>query len=468
MVSSTNNNFSVYGIWGQVADTPTPLTSAENMTITVEKGNAVSATHAGRGLVAGIYAQGDVESLSVNNYGTIAVTRGPQTIGTIATATTTSTTVNIPTVPNVTPTPTPTISSGNLGIAAAIYNNEEEVELEIIHNFRTGVIEATGQFTAAIYSRANALLIVNDEGGIIRNNSPDGGGVAISVNDGRIQDDGPEDATTPTVREVKYAKAFIDNSGEIDGDIQILDSNGLANMGARVAGIDPLLITSQTDRRDSVIDNSGAINGNIYLGAGNHILTNEASATIDGSIDVDQRRTFAAPINSTANPSLPFSISLAGKPSTEAGDDEDDESGTTYSTYADFLAANPEHHFEFDSAGVLTGNLTVRTATPGSGSMASTVELRTHITGSGTGSTLLHPSTNSGFIGGTLSIGKDGVTPNGQNITVSTIAQTTTLTPVIDLTVRNDETFLVARHLFGTDLPTVLETPSSLTGRGIR
>ena len=41
---------------------------------------------------------------------------------------------------------------------------------------------------------------------------------------------------------------------------------------------------------------------------------------------------------------------------------------------------------------------------------------------------------NSGYIDGTLSIGKDGTTSNGQGITVSTIATTTTLKPVIDST----------------------------------
>lgn len=87
----------------------------------------------------------------------------------------------------------------------------------------------------------------------------------------------------------------------------------------------------------------------------------------------------------------------------------------------------------------------------------STVLLEPHIIGTGAGSTLLTPSEHSGYIDGTLAIGKDGVTANGPNITQSTIATTTTLAPVIDSTVRNNETFLVARHLFGTDLPTVTE-----------
>lgn len=434
-LTAANVGFGVYGIWGQAGDPPVFPNAATEFTINNSEGSTIGVSNAGRGLTAGIYAQGDVEAFTVNNAGTISIIRGPQDVVTNAGGTVT-----------VRPTGS-AFAAGPLGIAAGIYNNEEEVELETINNLQTGLIQASGLLTAAIYSRANALVIVNE--GTIKNTTGNGS-AAIATYDGRIQTDGPEGASPATQRIVTYGKTFLDNYGTITGDIQVVEQANNQYMASILGGYD-LSTADQTNRRDSEILNDRTITGNIYLGAGSHVLTNTENGTITGNILVDQRRGITAPTPTA----LPFSISVATRPEA-GGDDDDDAAAPGYTSYADFVAANPDHHFELDNAGVLTGNVTVLTyAGPNTNSRPpSTIELRPHITGSGSGSTLLNPSENSGFIEGTLAIGTG--TPL-VGVTTSTIAATTTLAPVIDHGVHDGDWFLVARTLFGSGLPTVEE-----------
>lgn len=432
VLTITNNNFSVYGIWGQVAGSP-PVSPTNVTEFSVDNFGTISVSHAGRGLVAGIYAQGDVEEFTVNNYGAISVTRGPQTVVSVSAAGAVT----------VKPNNDSTLQ-GTLGIAAGIYNNEEEVETEIVNNY--GTIKATGQLTAGIYSRANSLLIENY--GTIE--AVPGVGIvnaAIATYDGRIQADGPEGVTPATTRVVTYGKTFLDNYGTINGDIQVIEQANLSFMGALLGGID-LSLAAQTNRRDSEILNANIINGNVYLGAGNHVLTNTQDGEITGNIVVDQRRAITPPTPTA----LPFAISVASRPEGEGGDDDDDDDplADTYSSYVEFVAAIPDHHFEFDNAGVVDGNVTVFTNLAGT---ASTIELRPHITGDGAGSSADAPSTESGYITGTLAIG-EGTWAGG--VTTSKI-DATTMTPVIDSVVRSGEWFLVAQTLYGSELPTIVE-----------
>lgn len=433
-LSTTNVNYGVYGIWGQVGGSaPTGPNNATEFS--VNNYGTISTLHAGRGLVASVYAQGDVENFTVNNYGTISVERGTQQIASISAAG--AVTVN----PNGN-----AALQGTLGIAAGIYNNEEEVEAEIINNY--GTIQAKGQLTAGIYSRANGLLIQNygtieavAEAGIVN--------AAIATYDGRIQGDGPEGAATPTHRVVTYGKTFLDNYGTINGDIQVIEQTNLSFMGAKLGGID-LALTAQNERRDSEIFNSGTINGNIYLGLGNHVFTNTAEGKITGDIVVDQRRANNPP---AAN-ALPFSISVAERPVVGAGDDDDDDDDNGvkggYSSYADFIAANPYHTFVFDNAAALNGNVTVFTSLAGT---PSSISLQPHITGTGAGSNANDPSKESGYIAGTLAIG-EGTWTGG--VTTSKIASTTTLKPVIDYVVNDGNWYLVAQTLVGSELPTII------------
>ncbi len=432
VLTTTNNNFGVYGIWGQVNGDP-PVFPTNATEFTINNTGTISAMHAGRGLVAGIYAQGDVESFTVNNYGNITVERGPQTY------------VSVTAAGAVTVKPNDDAAlQGTLGIAAAIYNNEEEIETEVVNNY--GLIQATGQLTAGISSRANSLLIENY--GTIE--AVAGAGIvnaAIATYDGRIQTDGPEGVSPPTNRVVTYGKTYLDNFGTITGDIQVVEQSNISYMGALLGGID-LALTAQSNRRDSEILNDGIITGNIYLGTGNHVLTNTEDGEITGNIIVDQRRAVTAPTPTA----LPFAISVASRPSAEGGDDDDDDDlGETFSSYADFVAAIPDHHFELDNAAVIDGDVTVFTALS---STPSTIELRPHITGAAGIGTLDDPSLNSGYIAGNLAVG-EGTWTGG--VTTSKIDTTTTISPVIDYVVRDGAWYMVAQTLTGTALPTIDE-----------
>jgi uncharacterized protein with beta-barrel porin domain len=418
---NTRNTYSVYGVRASLDDGEFEIENEGNIT----------AVHNGVGNVAAIGAIGDVGELSVVNFGSISVTRGTFTV-------TTNTAASLQGNAGV--------GAANLGVAAAIYNNEEEMELLVVTN--SGEISASGTLTAGIYSRANGLIVVNEEDGVI--SATGDGSAAISSHDGNYQTD--EDG----FRQYIVGNSVIVNEGEINGDIQVVDANGLRYMASRLAGYDPLTLTSQANRRDSTIINSGEITGNIYLGAGNHVLINTEEGEIEGDIDVDQRRNFTYTVN---NPnSLDVQIYRGGEgPADDDDGGDDDDEGTTsqvFDSISDFLDALPAHHFEFDFAGEVDGNVGVHTnVTSGD----STIVLRPHITGSGAGSDIDNPSEESGHITGTLAIGYDGVTSNGYGITLSSIDTTTTLTPVIDSVVHSGEWFLVAQNLFGALLPTVEE-----------
>ena len=178
--------------------------------------------------------------------------------------------------------------------------------------------------------------------------------------------------TTPCTHSYFIGNTVIENTGSILGDtvsqgaaaIQIGEPNSLRWAASRVsegagAPYDPLTITSQAGRRDSTIINSGTITGNIYLGAGNHVFQNSEEGQVTGSIDVDQRRVLT--YNTGAVPAgYQLQVFRAGE---AGGDDDDDEGGggQVFTSLADFLAAIPDHHFEFDNAAPLIGNVTVHT-----------------------------------------------------------------------------------------------------------
>jgi uncharacterized protein with beta-barrel porin domain len=185
------------------------------------------------------------------------------------------------------------------------------------------------------------------------------------------------------------------------------------------------------------------------------VFVNTAEGEITGNIDVDQRRDFSYVVT---NPnSFPLEVFRAG------GDDDDDGGSVpVFSSVADFLAAFPDHYFQFDNAALLGGNLSVHTNVTGGPDHTSKIELLPHVLGSGPGSSFNNPSENIGYIDGTLAVGIDGITANGRNITQSTIAATTTVTPVLDHFVRDGDWYLVARTLFRDDLPQLTPEDSYL------
>lgn len=426
------NTFAVFGI---------ATTDIDDSEWTIKNEGSITAVHNGVGQLAAIGILGDAGEVSVVNEGTLSITRGPITLATNTAASLTATSPG---------------GTGTLSNAAAIWIQEEENESLAVENEDGGVISANGKLTAGIFTRGAFLSVENEEGGVI--SATGDGSIAIGAHNGTDQED--EDG----VHKYFIGNTVIVNEGEVSATgagsaaIQIVDGNGLRWAASRLtdtgsgydAGIASL---NQLGRRDSTIINSGEITGNIYLGAGNHVFVNTAEGQVTGNLDVDQRRDFNYSVNNPS--SLPLQVFRAGEGPAEGDDDDDDDEGApsrVFNSVSDFLAAIPDHHFEFDNAAPFIGNVTVHTNVTGTTGAPSTVELRPHITGSGAGSTLATPSLNSGYIDGTLAIGNDGGT-NGPNVTTSTIAATTTLAPVIDHVVHNGETFLVARHLLGTDLP---------------
>ena len=181
------------------------------------------------------------------------------------------------------------------------------------------------------------------------------------------------------------------------------------------------------------------------------MFQNSEEGQVSGNIDVDQRRSLTYTVGAIS-PGYQLQVFRAG----EGGGDDDDDGPAprVFTSLADFLAAIPDHHFEFDNAAPLIGNVTVHTYNGAAvNNSQSTVLLEPHVTGTGIGSSFNAPSLNSGYISGTLAIGNDGA--NGQGITNSTIATTTTLTPIIDSVVHSGEWFLVAQTLFGAQVPVI-------------
>ncbi len=129
-----------------------------------------------------------------------------------------------------------------------------------------GVIEATGQYTSAMFVRAVELEVVNY--GIIRNNS---GAIAISAHGGAAGEHG---------------ELEIENFGTITGDILAVDANALRYWAVEAQHQTGVTLNNQAGVRDSEIENHGTITGNIYLGSGTHEIEN--GGTITGNILVDQ------------------------------------------------------------------------------------------------------------------------------------------------------------------------------------
>ena len=317
----------------------------------INNAGSINASHAGVGGLTGIDGGGAVTNLTVNNSGTIAINRtSTLTIGT-----------NSATSLKATTSTSSALSEQSIGSAGAVYA-QEELEAITINNTHTGLIEATGNFTPAIYLRAGEQTIVND--GIIRTNTSNGFAIG-SVSDGG-----------------EIRTLDLTNNGTITGDILAVNGNAVRWYTLSTLGTldNRLNINSNWGQLDSTIDNTGTITGNLYFSNGAHELTNEDGATLTGNIDVDQRNTIAS----------------GQTPSVSIGE-------FTLSTTV--VGAKI---FTFENAGTYTGDITIRTATStalGAGkTRTSRITLIPTITGSATGSSLAAPSTNIAGMGSVLTI----------------------------------------------------------------
>lgn len=377
----------------------------------INNSGTIRASHAGVGGLTGIDGGGAVTSLTINNSGTIAINR-TSTL-TLADNSATSLTVTTST--------SGSLIKQSLGSAAAVYS-QEELESITLNNDASGVIEATGNFTPAVYLRAGEQSIVNE--GIIRSNTANGFAIGSVSDSGEIRTLG------------------LDNSGTITGDILAVNGNAVRWYTLSTLGTidNRLAINSNWGQLDSTISNSGTITGNLHYSNGTHELTNTEGATLTGNIDVDQRNTTCTGC-SNANPG-DYTVRTAGT-----------------NTSGDFTVVGSKT-FTFENAGDFNGDLTVRTQSSTvvgldkTVTSSSQITLIPTITGTGEGSSQASPSDNISGMGNTLKIW-DGAT--------SSIAATTTLKPTVaeGVFLKSGEWFKVANTLYGDALPQV-EAASAL------
>lgn len=350
----------------------------------------------------------------------------------------------------------------NVEIVAGVLFGED-VEEGVVNNEEGATIKATGPLAAGIFSRNGGSVVINNEGTIeYASTAAGGGGVAISHNNAGEWEEEPDDTASLT-----QGVITVNNAGDIKGDIQVVDAaegTAIRYMAARLpgAGYDPQLIEGH--RSDSIINNGGDIDGNIYLGSGNHVINNAAGGEIEGDISVDMRRNYdytTVPAGLSAFPKQ--WVYVVGSSGEEEEEDEGEEAeGEVFTNLNDFLEAHPDHSFSFENAGTYKGNITVVTGTNTTGGRY-TVEIAPHIFGPG--GTFATPSENSGFIDGRLAIGAGSFdTASGKYVVTdaqSTVGQSgpggadVSVRPVIDYLVKTGDWYLVAREFAGTDLPEI-------------
>ncbi|RUP00542.1 autotransporter outer membrane beta-barrel domain-containing protein [Hyphomicrobium sp.] len=439
-------------------------TEAEGEYAVNNSGN-INITSGARGQAYGITGNGDVESLTVTNSGSIKVNR---TLSDSDVRQITSAAINITNNPNNGTTGN-NATTNSLSIAAGVFS-EEELDKLSVTNTASGVIQAQGKFATGVYSRAAEFTLTNN--GTIEHLAGAGNGIAVAA----VADSG------------NLTQATVVNNGTITGDVLMVDGHALRwwllskgdgrgnqSTGPVIGGtaIDNRLnINSQFGQLDSNIENAGTITGNFYYSNGTHVLTNQSGATITGNIEVDQRPMYIPGRTCTVGASECFSSNTTtgdvavGNPASE----EASQNGSTLittganvgspTTYTYSLWGTKD--FTFENAGSMSGSLTVLTAPAttinGFSVPDSKVTILPHIFGAGSHDAD-NPNNNSGFIGGTLRVA-DGI-HNGSGGT-SSLGRTTTIAPVIDSTVASGEWYKVANSLDDAgnvgDLPTVAGT----------
>lgn len=377
-----------------------------NYVINNSASGIISAKHDGIGATYAIEEGGAVTEMTINNSGLISAQR-------------TAALTLVDNTAKGNPTAISTNYAGFLKQTVALVNainTQEEADVLTLNNAATGIVRASGDYAGAIYMRAAEKNITN--AGLIEYVGNKGFAIGAVSDGGGIR------------------TLALDNTetGTINGDILVTNGNALryyllSTEGGTAGVNNRLLINNQVGQSDSGISNAGHINGNFYYSNGTQLLVNTDTGVINGNIDVDQRNTT---YSTTASDAIATGtvVALDGL-----------NTKTKTATGYDFNIAGTKS-FGFANVGVFNGNITIRTAT------GSENALGTVVTASGAGSSFEAPSSNITGFGGTLKVW-DG--------TVSTIATTTTLVPLIvmGVAVKDGEWFKVANNLFGSDLPMV-------------
>ncbi|HEY7986942.1 MAG TPA: autotransporter domain-containing protein [Methylophilaceae bacterium] len=372
-------------------------------------------------------------------------------------------------------------SGTNLAIVSGMYSDDNTNSF-VINNL--GTMTATGNYAAVYYGRADTTI---NNSGTLQNGSWVGGDAATKGHWAIVSFAGSDFATvegsnpdTPLykvtdITNVTYgggthpqgnlvveetSALALTNSGTIKGDIVVIDTNPMNWAAAIAASVAPSTISasgSNSGPRDSDIENSGTINGNIYLGSGEHVLNN--SGAINGNISVDQGGgigVFAvakAGVGGMTYNSNGGTNSTGGACPTAGTGTNDPYCAATSNVLAAFAGARS---FSLTNTGsAIGGNLSITNTTADS-----MISLSTAVIGSGAGSTKNAPSTNMAGIAGTLTI--SGAVP------VSNIVLTPTINP--GMVVKNGEWYQVANAvaggvLTGSSLPTIMPSTGLVSWR---
>ncbi|CAA2139230.1 autotransporter outer membrane beta-barrel domain-containing protein [Hyphomicrobium sp. ghe19] len=320
-ITSGSNTGTVKGVTTSVAGTYLIQNNANG---------TIKATHDGIGTTTAVEAGGQVTSLTIENSGKIIAER--TTALTLAAVSATA-------APTATEANWPGFSAQNVALVTGVYS-EEEAQSITVNNRAGGLIQGKGDYTGALYLRAEEQSITNY--GTIEHVSSAGGtdyskGYAIaSVSNGG------------GIRELEFT-----NYGTVHGDILSVNGNALRWYALSTSGIGSvdsrLLINSHTGQANSEIENkaSGVIIGNFWYSNGEHELENEGK--IVGNIDVDQRDTTYGTVSGSVVTVL-------------AGDDDNPGPSNNTSQGTGFTIRG-DKTFEFENSGSFTGNLTITNAT---------------------------------------------------------------------------------------------------------
>lgn len=364
----------------------------------------ISATHYGVGRVNGVEAGGDVESMTINNSGTIVGTSASVITKVASTAT------------SLTGTTSLFGTAASIGVSAGIYA-EEEVQSLTINNENGGLISGVGSYASGIYTRSNTTI----------------------TNAGTITGETASGTSTIGIAQVSDSylsrSMDLDNSGTINGDILSVNgsalrwwslSNGEGTSGATIDA--RLLINSQNGEANSNISNSGSINGDIYYSNGKHVLNNSGSIT--GHIDLDQRDTTrSSTVSCTIGDTASGCWTAQEAPTTtgvQSGSDAMSDfikvnvSSITSTTITFTPTVVGAKAFTFENSGSFDGNLTIHTAssTLADGTaISSNINLIPTITGQGGSSADSASSSGIAGMGNTLNV----ITSAGGNVSDITI-----------------------------------------------
>ena len=217
--AGTSANFRIYGVNSSAPD------GATFTNVQITNNGSIMLAQSSAGVARAIYSGENIDSLQVDNFGTIAVTK---------------------------------IGNATATAAVAAVDSDDDTDTLVVNNHAGAKMTVTGGNTYTVGGRAQDYTIQND--GTITNT---GGRAAILVYGG--SDDGAATAT-------------IDNSktGVITGNVSITDTSPFGTT----------LPTTTAGTRDSSITNEGLVTGSFIYGSGTHGLDN--SGTITGNLTINQ------------------------------------------------------------------------------------------------------------------------------------------------------------------------------------